>query len=150
MDFTEGLPPAAGKSVILVIVDRLTKYAHFILLSHPYTASMVVQLFIEHIFKLHGLPESIISYRDHVFMSMFWTAFFKEQGTTLNKSSAYYPQSDGRTENLNRTLEQYLRCVVGEKPKSWIDALPWAEYWYNTAFHSAIGMSPFRALYRYI
>lgn len=59
------------------------------------------------------------------------------------------PQSDGQTENLNKTLEQYLRCVIGEKPHSWVEALTWAEHWYNTAHHSALGMSPFKALYGY-
>lgn len=67
----------------------------------------------------------------------------------MYKSSAYHPQTDGQTKNLNRTLEQYLRCVVGEKPKAWASSLPWAEYWYNTAHQSAIGMTPFKALYSY-
>ncbi|XP_061993693.1 uncharacterized protein LOC133711607 [Rosa rugosa] len=149
MDFIEGLPSSAGKTVIMVVIDRFTKYAHFIALNHPYTAAIVVQHFITGVFKLHGMPKSIISDRDPVFLSAFWEAFFQAQGTSLNKSSAYHPQTDGQTENLNRTLEQYLRCVVGEKPHSWVTALPWAEYWYNTAHHSAIGMTPFQALYGY-
>lgn len=67
----------------------------------------------------------------------------------MTKSSAYHPQTDGQTENLNRTLEQYLRCVIGEHPSDWVKALPWAEFWYNSAFHSAVQMSPFQALYGY-
>jgi transposase InsO family protein len=149
MDFVEGLPDSNGKSVILVVVDRLTKYGHFIPLSHPYTAAGVAKVLMEAVFKLHGLPEAIISDRDPVFLSTFWEAFFQMQGTKLHKSSAYHPQTDGQTENLNRTLEQYLRCTVGEKPHSWVEALPWAEWWYNTAHHSAIGMTPFQALYGY-
>ncbi|KAM5587861.1 hypothetical protein ABKV19_006351 [Rosa sericea] len=149
MDFIEGLPNSSGKTVIFVVVDRLTKYGHFMPLAHPYTASTVVHHFVHGIFKLHGMPECIISDRDPIFLSSFWEAFFKLQGTALHKSSAYHPQSDGQTENLNRTLEQYLRCVAGEKPHTWVEALPWAEYWYNTTHHSAIGMTPFQALYGY-
>lgn len=97
-----------------MVVDRLTKYAHFIPMSHHYTAASVAQLFVKEIFKLHGMPEHIISDRDPVFLSLFWESFFKLQGTKLDKSSAYHPQTDGQTKNLNRTLEQYLRCTVGE------------------------------------
>ena len=71
------------------------------------------------------------------------------QGTKLNRTTAYHPQSDGQTENLNKTLEQYLRCVAGETPNLWVQYLPWAEWWYNTSHHSSIGMSPFEALYGY-
>ena len=95
------------------------------------------------------MPANIISDRDPIFLSLFWQAFFELQGTQLCKSSAYHPQSDGQTENLNRTLEQYLRCVIGEKPQSWVQALPWAEWWYNTSHQSAIDMTPFQALYGY-
>lgn len=147
MDFVEGLPKSNGMSVILVVVDRFTKYGHFLPLAHPYSASTVAQEFIQGIFKLHGLPRSIISDRDPVFLSNFWEAFFKAQGTKLNKSTAYHPQSDGQTESLNKVLEQYLRCVIGDKPTSWLTALPWAEWWYNTTYHSAIQMTPFEALY---
>lgn len=149
MDFIEGLPKVAGKTVIFVVVDRFTKYGHFIPISHPYTAATVAQHFVQEVFRLHGMPESIISDRDPIFLSHFWEAFFTLQGTALHKSSSYHPQSDGQTENLNRTLEQYLRCVVGERPTSWLTALPWAEFWYNSAHHSAIGMTPFKALYGY-
>lgn len=150
MDFIEGLPSSNGKTVILVVVDRLTKYGHFFPLAHPYTAASVVHVFVEGVFKLHGMPESIISDRDPVFLSTFWEAFFQLQGTQLAKSSAYHPQTDGLTENLNPTLEQYLRCTVGEKPHDWVAALPWAEWWYNTSHHSAIQMTPFQALYGFV
>ncbi|KAL6188795.1 hypothetical protein ACLB2K_040186 [Fragaria x ananassa] len=82
-------------------------------------------------------------------MSLFWESYFTLQGTQLSRSSAYHPQSDGQTKNLNRILEQYLRCTVGEKPHSWVQALPWAEWWYNTSYHSAINMTLFRAFYGY-
>lgn len=89
----------------------------------------------------------IVIHRDSTFLSQFWDAFFKFQGSILCRSSAYHPQSDGQTEVLNRTLEHYLRCFVGDKPSSWTSYFPWAEWWYNTSFHFSIQMSPFEALY---
>ena len=77
MDFIEGLPNSYGKNSIMVVVDRLSKYAHFMTLSHPYTASKIAQVFVDQVFKLHGMPTSIISDRDPVFISHFWQEFFK-------------------------------------------------------------------------
>lgn len=82
-----------------------------------------------------------------MFTSSFWQHLFKLQGTTLVMSFAYYPQSDGQSEALNKCLGMYLRCLTFENPKNWFKALPWAEYWYNTAFHTSAGMTPFKALY---
>ncbi|PRQ41877.1 putative nucleotidyltransferase, Ribonuclease H [Rosa chinensis] len=147
MDFIDGLPQSAGKTSILVVVDRLTKYAHFIALKHPYTARSVAELFVQEIFRLHGMPESIISDRDPIFLSAFWKNFFELQGSKLCMSTAYHPQTDGQTECLNRVLEQYLRCVILEEQGHWTDILPWAEWWYNTTYHSTIKMSPYQALY---
>lgn len=101
MDFIEGLPNSYGKTIILVVVDRLTKAAHFIPLSHPYTATEVAQAFLDNIYKLHGMPTTIISDRDPIFTSAFWTALFQLQGTTLCLSSSYHPQTDGQTEVIN-------------------------------------------------
>ncbi|XP_050379620.1 uncharacterized protein LOC126796952 [Argentina anserina] len=150
MDFIEGLPKVEGKTVIWVVIDRLTKYGHFIPLAHPYTAASLAQVFVQEIFRLHGQPVNITSDRDPTFMSLFWEAFFKLQGTKLSRSMAYHPQSDGQTENLNKTVEQFLRYTVGDKPQLWVQALPWAEYWYNTSYHSSLGMTPFEALYGYL
>lgn len=147
MDFIDGLPKSEGFSVIMVVVDRLGKSAHFIPFKHPYTAASVAAAFIRGIVRLHGIPKSIISDRDRVFVSHFWKEFFKYQGTTLKRSTAYNPQTDGQTEVVNRSLETYLRCFASSRPKQWARWLPWAEYWYNTSFHSSIGMTPFRVLY---
>lgn len=99
-------------------MDRLSKYAHFVALSHPYTASDIAQLFLEHIFKLHGMPATITSDRDPIFISNMWTEFFKMQRVSLHKSTAFHPQTDGQAEIVNKSLETYLRCMCCEKPKS--------------------------------
>jgi hypothetical protein len=147
MDFIEGLPASSGKHVIFVVVDRLSKYAHFIPLSHPYSALDVAQVFLDNIFKLHGMPNSITSDRDPIFLSQFWTEFFTLQGVALNKSTAYHPQTDGQTEIVNKSLETYLRCMCAEKPQAWSKWLSLAEWWYNTSFHSAIQSTPFEVVY---
>jgi hypothetical protein len=92
MDFIEGLPTSQGFNVIMVIVDRLTKYGHFIALSHPYTASILAHILFAHVLKLHGLPKSIVLDRDPIFTSSFWQELFHLHGINLGYSSAYHPQ----------------------------------------------------------
>jgi hypothetical protein len=98
MDFIEGLPKSQGKDVILVVVDKLTRYAHFIPLSHPYTVQSVAQALFDNVIKLHGPPAVIISDRDRIFTSNLWKQIFSSFKTELRFSSAYHPQSDGQTE----------------------------------------------------
>ena len=147
MDFIEGLPSSDRRDSILVVVDRLSKYAHFIGLKHPFSAAGVAEIFMREVVRLHGIPQAIISDQDKVFMSHFWSELFKLQGSTLKRSTAYHPQSDGQSEVVNRCLETYLRCFASEQPRTWFKWLAWAEYWYNTSTHSATRCTPFRALY---
>ncbi|KAL4367666.1 hypothetical protein GQ457_05G008100 [Hibiscus cannabinus] len=147
LDFIIGLPKSNGKEAILVVVDRLTKYGHFFSLPRHFDAAFVAQILLQGVVKLHGIPRSIVSDRDRLFLSDLWTELARLQGTELCFSSAYHPQSDGQTEALNRCLEMYLRCMAGDDPNNWENYLAWAEYWYNTAYQTAAGMPPFRALY---
>lgn len=149
MDFVEGLPKSKGKDVILVVVDRLTKYAHFIALSHPYTVEEVVQVFMDNIHKLHGMPIAIVTDRDRVFTSTFFQEVFKSQKVQLRFSTAYHPQTDGQTERVNQCLESYLRCMTFQEPQNWCSWIALAEWWYNTTYHTAIQMTPFKVLYGY-
>ncbi|WVZ52625.1 LOW QUALITY PROTEIN: hypothetical protein U9M48_003668 [Paspalum notatum var. saurae] len=129
MDFIEGLPKSEGYSTIMVVVDRLTKMAHFVALRHPYTAQgSVIEI---------------------LYSSAFWRELFKLYKVTLNLSTAYHPQSDGQTERINQCLEMYLRCAVHESPHQWKSWLSLAELWYNSTFHTSLGCSPFKALFGY-
>ena len=110
MDFIEGLPRSNSFNCIIMVVDKFTKYANFLPLSHPYTALQVAVVFMNNVFKLHGLPQAIVSDRDKIFTSNLWRELFKLLGTELQMSSAYHPQTDGQTERVNQCLETYLRC----------------------------------------
>jgi len=149
MDFITGLPKSEGKSAIMVVVHRLTKYSHFYALSHPFKANTVSTAFMETIQNLHGNPKIIVSDRDPIFTGNFWTELFSCLGTQLAHSSSYHPQSDGQIEIVKKCLEGYLRCFVSDKQTQWVKWLPLAEWWYNTSFHITTKMTPFMALYGY-
>jgi hypothetical protein len=95
MDFVEGLPPSGGKNCVLVIVDKFSKFSHFVPIKHPFTAAVVAKLFMQHVYKLHGMPSVIISNRDRIFTSQFWKTLFQLARVTLSMSSAYHPQPNG-------------------------------------------------------
>jgi transposase InsO family protein len=103
--------------VILVVVDRLTKYAHFLPLTHPFTAQTVAQTFMDHVFKLHGPPITIVTDRDRIFTSKLLQDLFKAMKVSLHYISSYHPQTDGQTERVNQYLDNYLRCMVFLEPK---------------------------------
>ena len=147
MDFITSLPTSEGYTTILVVVDRLSKHAYFGALPRSYTAPRVAQLFVTMVCRLHGIRRSIILDRDPIFLSKFLNELFTLSGTALKRSTAYHPQTDGQSKVINHVLQQYLRCFVAEYPKKWYKFLHWAEYSYNTSFHTALGMTPFKAAY---
>jgi len=127
LDFITGLPNSQGAIVIMTIVDRFSKGAHFGSLPSHFTTHTVAQLFIDSICKFHGFPRSLISDRDPIFISKFWKELFRLCGTKLRMSTAYHPQIDDQTKVLNRVLEQYLRSFVHQKPTQWDKFLSLAE-----------------------
>jgi len=147
MDFITNLPKSGNKSVIMVVVDRISKYAHFCALPHPFTPTLVAQSFMDQIFKLHGMPTSIVSDHNRAFTSSFWQELFRLQGTQLQLSTSYHPQTNGQTKLVNKCLETYLRCFTSEKQHLWVKRLPLAEWWYKTNYHATTKMTPYEALY---
>lgn len=131
MDFVEGFPKVAGKSVILIVVDRFFKYAHFIPVGHSYTTTFVALAFFNKFVRLHGLPHSIVSDRDPVFTSNFWQELFRLSGCELCLSSTFHPQTDGKSEVTNRIIMVYLRFLAGDRLKSW---LRWRTFLKNNRF----------------
>ena len=148
MDFVTGLPRARnGHDAIWVIVDRLTKSAHFIAIKQTDKLDKLAELYEKEIVRLHGVPISIISDRDPRFTSTFWKSLHKVLGTRLHFSSAYHPQTDGQSERTIQTLEDLLRACVLDFGGSWDSHLHLAEFVYNNSYHSSIGMAPYEALY---
>lgn len=103
------------KLVIMVAVDRLSKYTHFCSLPHQFTPAMVAQLFLDQVFKLHVMPTSIVSDRDPTFTSKFWKELFKLQGNQLKLSTFYHPETYGQTKVVNKFLKMYLHCFASKK-----------------------------------
>ncbi|GAU36214.1 hypothetical protein TSUD_363690 [Trifolium subterraneum] len=143
-----GLPKTAkGNEVIWVVVDRLTKSAHFIAIKIGTLVPKLAEIYVEQIIRLHSIPSSIVSDRDLKFTSRFWESLQEALGTKLRLSSAYHPQTDGQSERTIQSLEDLLRACVLEQGESWDSCLPLIEFTYNNSFHSSIGMAPFEALY---
>jgi hypothetical protein len=148
LHFVEALPRVRGKSVILTVVDRFSKYCHFIPLAHPNSAESVAQAFFTDIVRLHGMPQSMVSDREPVFTSTFWKELMRLMGTKLHMTSAFHPQSDGQTEGANCVIAMYLCYFIGDRPRQWLRWLPWVEYTYNTAYQSSLHDTLFWVVYR--
>ena len=149
MDFIVELPPAGGYDAILVTVDRFTKMAHFLPTTSNVTAEQTAQLYYQQVWKLHGLPEDIVSDRGSQFVSHFTRCLLQKLDVRGNRSTAYHPQSDGQTEQVNQTLEQYLRIYCDYQQDDWHQLLPLAEFVYNNMQNSSTQVSPFFANYGY-
>ncbi|CAN6694476.1 unnamed protein product [Malus baccata var. baccata] len=148
MDFVYKLPRTQnGYDNIWVVIDRLTKSAHFIPVREKYPLSRLAKLFISKIVKYHGVPVDIISDRDPRFTSKFWIAFQEALGMRLLYNMAYHPQIDGQSERTIHMLEDMLRSSVLQLGDGWHDCLDLMEFTYNNNYHSSIGMAPFGALY---
>nr|BAL46523.1 hypothetical protein [Gentiana scabra x Gentiana triflora] len=148
MDFITGLPRTkSGHDMIWVIVDRLTKSAHFLPCKVDMPIKKFTQLYLDNIVRLHGVPLSIVSDRDSRFISHFWKGLQKAFETKTDLSTAFHPQTDGQSERTIQTLEDMLRACVLEVGGSWDDFLSVAEFAYNNSYHASLGMPPFEALY---
>ncbi|KAG8497069.1 hypothetical protein CXB51_008359 [Gossypium anomalum] len=148
MDFVLGLPLTPGKKdAIWVIVDRLTKSAHFIPVRTDYSLNKLAELYIREIVRVHGIPLSIISDRDPRFTSRFWQKLQEALGTKLNFSTAFHPQTDGQFERVIQILEDMLRCCVLEFQGSWERYLLLVEFTYNNSYQTSLKMAPYEALY---
>ncbi|GJS30878.1 putative reverse transcriptase domain-containing protein [Tanacetum coccineum] len=149
MDFVTKLPKTAnGYDTIWVIVDRLTKSAHFLPMRENDPMEKLMKLYMKEVVTRHGVPVSIISDRDGRFTSLFWQALHKALGTRLDMSTAYHPETDGQSERTIQTLEDMLRACVLDFGKNWDRHLPLVEFSYNNSYHTSIKAAPFEALYR--
>ena len=148
MDFVRALPKTVkGFYSIWVIVDRLTKSAHFVLIKTGMSVARLEEVYIEQIVRLHGIPSSLMSDRDPRFTSKLWESLQATLGTKLMLSSAYHPQTDGQTERTIQSLEDLLRACILEQGVSWVEYIPLIELTYNNNFYFSIGMASFEALY---
>ncbi|GJW71561.1 putative reverse transcriptase domain-containing protein [Tanacetum coccineum] len=148
MDFITKLPKSSqGFDTIWVIVDRLTKSAHFLPIRENDPLDKLARLYLNRIVARHGIPVSIICDRDGRFTSNFWRSFQKALGTDLSMSTAYHPETDGQSERTIQTLEDMLRACVIDFGKGWVKHLPLAEFSYNNSYHASIKAAPYEALY---
>jgi hypothetical protein len=148
MGFIVGLPLTPRKhDSIWVIVDRLTKTAHFIPVHTTYSAERYAEIYVDLVVRLHGVPKTILSDRGTQFVARFWAQVHESLGTKLIHSSSYHPQTDGQMERVNQVVEDMLRACVIHFDKSWDKCLALAEFAYNNSYQASLKMAPFEALY---
>ncbi|GJY21712.1 retrotransposon protein, putative, ty3-gypsy subclass [Tanacetum coccineum] len=148
MDFVTGLPRTQRKhDAIWVVVDRLTKSAHFLPIRKDYPVSKLAEMFQQEIVRLHGTPSAIVSDRDPRFTSRFWKGLQKAWGTRLKFSTAFHPETDGQSERTIQTLEDMLRSCALEWAGNWDDYICLVEFAYNNSWHASIKCAPFEMLY---
>ena len=148
MDFVTHLPRTPqGHDAVWVIVDRLTKSAHFLAVRMTFTLERFCRLYIREIVQLHGVLVSIVSDRDPRFTAHFWKSFQKAMGTRLTMSTTFHPQTDGQSERTIQVSEDMLQACVLDHKGSWEEHLPLVEFAYNNSYQASIQMTPYEALY---
>ena len=148
MDFITGFPNTQkGNDAIFVVIDRLSKVAHFLPIRESITASQLGDFYVSRVVSLHGVPLEINSDRGSLFTSRFWQSFQDAMGTHLSFSTAFHPQSSGQVERVNQILEDMLRACVISFGKNREKSLPFAKFAYNNSFQSSLNMAPFEFLY---
>jgi len=148
MDFITHLPKTkAGYTAIYVVVDRLTKLVHIAPTTDTATAADTAQLFLDMVFKNHGLPSNIVSNRVVKFTSNFWTAFCQQVGIKLNMSTAYHPETDGQTERMNRVIVDMMRHYISPTHDDWDEHLTTIDFAMHNAYQQSIGTTPFKLSY---
>ncbi|GJZ22873.1 putative reverse transcriptase domain-containing protein [Tanacetum coccineum] len=148
MDFITKLPKSSqGFDTIWVIMDRLTKSAHFLPIRENDPLDKLARLYLNRIVARHEIPASIICDHDGRFTSNFWKSFQKDLGTDVSMSTAYHPETDGQSERTIQTLEDMLCACVIDFGKEWVKHLPLAEFSYNNSYHASIKAAPYEALY---
>ncbi|KAK9399012.1 hypothetical protein NXF25_013981 [Crotalus adamanteus] len=148
MDFIVELPPSRNYTVIWTVIDLFSKQAHFIPCKGLPSAQRLARLFIQHVYRLHGVPRRVISDRGVQFTAQFWRTFLKLVGSSQGLSSAYHPCTNGATERANAMIEWYLHSYVTFQQTDRVDLLPFAEVAYNNTIHSSTGFAPFRVVNR--
>ena len=148
MDFITGFPKTQkGNDAIFVVIDQLSKVAHFLPIRESINASQLADLYVSRVISLHGVPLEINPDRGSLFTSRFWQSFQNSMGTHLSFSTSFHPQSSGQVERVNQILEDMLRACVISFGKNWEKSLPFAEFAYNNSFQSSLNMAPFEFLY---
>ena len=148
VDFITKLPVSKGHDLILVVCDRFLKMSHFVATTEKTTAEGLARLFRDNVWKLHGLPESVISDRGPQFAAGMTKELNKMLGIETKLSMAYHLETDRQTERTNQKLEQYLRMYVNHRQNNWAKWLAMAEFAFNNKVHIATKMSPFQVNYK--
>ena len=143
VDFIMELPESNGKDAIMVVVDSMTKRSHFVSTVTTLTAARTAQLYLQHVWKHHGLPKRVVSDRGPQFVAEFTKELYRLLGIKLAATTAYHPQGDRQTERINQELEQFLRLFINKRQDDWDDLLPYVEFQYNNHVHSATQNIPF-------
>ena len=141
MDFVGGFPTVEGMSAVMVVMDRFSKYAVFIVVPVTCLVELAAKLFFANMVKIFGLPKNIVSDRDLRFIGQFWTALFNMMGSDLKFSTGYHPQTDGQTERVDALLEDYLRHYASTTQKNWLELLEVVQFAYNLHKSSSTRMS---------